>query len=193
MAQPSLYIVAGPNGSGKTTFALTDPALKSISFINADIEAQKLSPGSPAKAALAAGRATLAKLSALETMRRAVAAGYSVDLTYVCLTSPHLNVRRIVLRVSAGGHHVPDKDVLRRYLRSLQNLPAALALAERARVFDNTKGRKPKLVFERREHRTLFLLQELPDWFKTAFQMGDTIADPARHIDERLQELRGFR
>ncbi len=208
MAQPTLYIVAGPNGSGKTTFALTDSALKSIPFINADIEAQRLSPGSPAKAALAAGRTTLSNiareisegrtfalettlsgLSALETMRQAIAAGYSIDLTYLCLTSPYLNVRRIVLRVSAGGHHVPDKDVLRRYSRSLLNLPFALALAERARVFDNTKGRKPRLVFEWQEHRSRFVHEELPDWFKAAFRMDRAVADPVQHIDERLREI----
>ena len=55
MAQPTFYVVAGPNGSGKTTFVLNDPTLKCIPFINTDIEAENLSPGSPAKAALAAG------------------------------------------------------------------------------------------------------------------------------------------
>jgi predicted ABC-type ATPase len=96
VAKPTFYLVAGPNGSGKTTFAMNDPALKSITFINADTEAQRLSPGSPAKAALAAGRITIANIArqisactefALETtlsgsstlaaMRRALAASYN--------------------------------------------------------------------------------------------------------------------
>jgi predicted ABC-type ATPase len=63
MAPPKFYVLAGPNGSGKTTFALNNPAFRDISFINADVEAQQLNPGSPAKAALAAGRATLSKIS----------------------------------------------------------------------------------------------------------------------------------
>ncbi len=208
MAQPALYILAGPNGSGETTFALNDPTLRNIPFINADIEAQRLSPQSPAKAALAAGRTTLSNIahqisegntfalettlsgqSPLETMRRAIAAGYTIDLSYVCLSSPHLNITRVAMRVSAGGHHVPDKDVFRRYSRSLRNLPAAVALAERARVFDNTKGSKPRMVFEWRERRILFLHPKWPDWFMTAFEMENTIADPIQYIEERLRQF----
>jgi predicted ABC-type ATPase len=209
MAPPVFYVVAGPNGSGKTTFALNDPALKSVPFINADIEAQRLSPGSPAKAALAAGRLTLANiareisarrafalettlsgLSTLEAMRRALAVGYLIDLTYVCLSSPRLNVARVAMRVSAGGHHVPEQDVLRRYARSLQNLPAALSLAERARVIDNTDSESRRLVLEIREQQILFVHPLLPDWLKTVFKMESAVADEAEHIGQQLQKLR---
>jgi predicted ABC-type ATPase len=209
MAKPTFYIVAGPNGSGKTTFALNDPALKSIPFINADIEAQRLSPGSPAKAALEAGRITLSNIAgeisggrefALETtlsgsstlgaIRRALAAGYAIDFSYICLRSPSLNVGRVFMRVAAGGHHVPEEDVLRRYSRSLANLPDAVALSDRARVFDNTSDGEPRPIFERREGTIVLLRQELPTWFRTAFGMGSTVSDPARYIEERLQALK---
>jgi predicted ABC-type ATPase len=209
MAPPILYVVAGPNGSGKTSFALAELAFQAIPFINADIEAQRLSPGSPVKAALAAGRATLsniaheisrrnvfalettlAGLSALETMRRAIGAGYLIDFTYICLSSPELNVGRVAKRVLAGGHHVPDRDVERRYHRSLMNLPAALLLAERARVFDNSTGAAPRLVFEMREQSILFLRQELPDWFKITFQIGSSVEDTTQHVTGFLKDLR---
>jgi len=209
MAQPALYVVAGPNGSGKTTFALNDPALRNVPFINADIEAERLSPGSPAKAALAAGRATLTNiarrisqgdtfalettlsgLNTLTTIRRAQAAGYTIDLTYLCLDSPDLNKTRVAMRVAAGGHDIPDEDIFRRFSRSLHNLPAALALADRARVFDNTRGKKPRPIFESREHQILLVHPQLPDWFKTAFQIESTVAEIQGHIARRLQELR---
>jgi predicted ABC-type ATPase len=208
MAPPTFYVLAGPNGSGKTSFALNDPGLKDITFINADIEAERLSPGSPAKAALAAGRVTFAKiaheisegnefalettlsgLSTLETMRRALAAGYRIDFTYVCLSSPKLNVARVGKRVLAGGHHVPDKDVERRYCRSLENLPTASVLAERVRVFDNSTGSAPELLLERRERSLLILRQELPGWFKIAFQIDSTAVDPTEHVERRFREL----
>jgi predicted ABC-type ATPase len=212
MAKPTFYIVAGPNGSGKTTFALNDPALKSIPFINADIEAERLSPGRPAKAALEAGRLTLSNIAreisagrefALETtlsgsstlgaMRRALVAGYAIDLSYICLRSPSLNVGRVFMRVAAGGHHVPEEDVLRRYSRSLANLPDAVALSDRARVFDNTSDGEPRPIFERREGTIVLLRQELPTWFRAAFGMGSTLSDPAQYIEERLHALKAGR
>jgi len=207
--RPTFYVLAGPNGSGKTTFALNDPSLKSIPFINTDIEAQRLSPASPAKAALAAGRITLSNVareiaagmafamettlsgrSTLEMMQRAIAAGYGIDLSYLCLDSPNLNIGRVAMRVAAGGHHVPDEDVLRRYSRSLRNLPAALALSDRARVFDNTKHATAQLVLEMHERTVIFLHQELPAWLRTAFQLNDGLEDVTRHIEHSLQELR---
>jgi predicted ABC-type ATPase len=209
MAQPALYIVAGPNGSGKTTFALNDPALNAIPFINADIEAERLSPGSPANAALAAGRTTLANiarqisqkdtfalettlsgLSTLTTMRRAQTAGYTIDLSYLCLDSPDLNRTRVAMRVAAGGHDIPDEDIFRRFHRSLRNLPAAVALADRARVFDNTRGKTPRLIFELHGHQILHVHSSLPDWFNTAFQIGKSVAEVEGHITDRLQALR---
>ena len=209
MAPPTFYVLAGPNGSGKTSFALNDPALKGIPFINADIEAQQLNPVTPAKAALAAGRITLSKisreisagsefalettlsgLSTLETMRRALSAGYVIDFTYICLDSPSTNIGRVAKRVLAGGHHVPDRDIERRYHRSLQNLPAALILAERARVFDNSTPSTATLLLEMRERSLVFLRHELPDWFKTAFQLESAVEDAAAHIDRRLEDQR---
>jgi predicted ABC-type ATPase len=210
MAKPTFYIVAGPNGSGKTTFALNDPALKSIPFINADIEAQLLSPDNPAKAALAAGRITLSNIAreisarldfALETTlsgsstlsaaRRALAAGYAIDLSYICLRSARLNVGRVSMRVAAGGHHVPEDDVLRRYSRSLENLPVAVALADRARVFDNTEDTGPSPIMEIREGSIVLLRPMQPDWFQAAFGLKSSVPNPARHIEERLHALRG--
>jgi predicted ABC-type ATPase len=212
MAPPIFYVLAGPNGSGKTSFALNDPALSSILFINADIEAQQLSPGSPSKAALAAGRITLSKISheigegrafALETtlsgsstldvMRRALSAGYAIDFTYLCLDSPNTNISRVAKRVLAGGHHVPDRDIERCYYRSLRNLPIAMGQAERARIFDNSSPSEPTMLLETRERSVVFLREVLPDWFKAAFELQRPIDNPVRHIEDRLREAAGHR
>jgi len=56
-----LYIIAGPNGVGKTTFArefLPDYA-ECKNFVNADLIAQGMAPFSPETAALRAGRMML--------------------------------------------------------------------------------------------------------------------------------------
>lgn len=53
----SCYIIAGPNGSGKTTFAMSYlPKLKKCkNFINADLIASGISPLEPEKAAIEDG------------------------------------------------------------------------------------------------------------------------------------------
>ncbi len=59
-----LYIIAGPNGVGKTTFA--SPFLPKYAdctnFINADLIAHGMSPFSPEAAAVRAGRLMLTEI-----------------------------------------------------------------------------------------------------------------------------------
>ena len=55
---PNLYIIAGPNGSGKTTFVrrFLPYCADYINFVNADLIAASLSPFSPNVAAIEAGK-----------------------------------------------------------------------------------------------------------------------------------------
>jgi hypothetical protein len=65
MTQPKIIIIAGPNGAGKTTFArefLPQEAGCPV-FVNADLIAAGLSPFAPERAALQAGRLTLAAIA----------------------------------------------------------------------------------------------------------------------------------
>ena len=58
MKNRNVYIIAGPNGSGKTTFAkkFLPDYVKCPNFVNADLIAQGLSPFSPRSAAMKAGK-----------------------------------------------------------------------------------------------------------------------------------------
>lgn len=60
----SVYIIAGPNGSGKTTFAKTflPEYAQCQNFVNADLIAQGLSPFSPANVAIKAGKLALEQI-----------------------------------------------------------------------------------------------------------------------------------
>jgi len=64
---PTIYLIAGCNGAGKTTFA-REFLLKEVgcaNFLNADYLALGLSPLSPEIAALKAGRLLLAEFKSL--------------------------------------------------------------------------------------------------------------------------------
>lgn len=60
----NVYIIAGPNGSGKTTFArkFLPEYAECPNFVNADLIAQGLSPFSPRTVAIKAGRLVLAQI-----------------------------------------------------------------------------------------------------------------------------------
>ncbi len=64
MNNRNVYIIAGPNGSGKTTFAVKflPEYAKCPNFVNADLIAQGLSPFFPSTAAITAGKLVLEQI-----------------------------------------------------------------------------------------------------------------------------------
>ncbi len=62
-----LYVIAGPNGAGKTTFAreFLPNFAHCEEFVNVDLIASGLSPFSPEKAAIRAGRLMLKRIRQL--------------------------------------------------------------------------------------------------------------------------------
>ncbi len=78
--------------------------------------------------------------SKLAFMERAKAAGYKVYLYFIATESPEINVERVGIRVSNGGHDVPRKKIIDRYERALGQLLPAIDLCYHAFVFDNSKA-----------------------------------------------------
>lgn len=161
MPAPIIYLFAGSNGAGKTTFAkayltLLDPIPR---FLNADEIARGLSPLDPSRISVSAGKlllhevdgclrkgesfgmeSTLSGLGHVKLLKRAKSLGYHIELHYLWLPSPSLAISRIKQRVKKGGHHIPDADVRRRYKRSLLNVTNSyLPLTDSWTFRDNTK------------------------------------------------------
>ena len=166
----NVYIIAGCNGAGKTTFAATflPRYAGCVEFVNADLIAKGLSPFAPEKTAIKAGRLVLERIAELSMAGKdfafeATLSGliyakllsdlkstrYLVHLIYLWIPSPALAIKRIRDRVATGGHDVPERDVQRRFLKSLHNLfyPYA-AIADIVSIFDNS-GTEPRLIAEK--------------------------------------------
>lgn len=191
MSRPQLWVVAGPNGAGKTTLT-RHHFVSRIPVVNPDDIAVAINPayrGEPA-ILLQAGRAALAQRQkhldacesfAIETtltgkgelalIRRAADKGYKINLVFVGISDAQLSAGRVAERVRRGGHTVPLGDILRRFNRSLDNLSAALATADRAMVLDNSSARR-KLLLSIEDGRVKHAARTLPDWARTAVPSG---------------------
>ena len=140
--KPRVIVLAGPNGAGKTTTApmLLRNTLAVEEFVNADALAQGLSAFAPEKAAVAAGRIMLARLSKLAEKRMNFAfettlaarcfapklkglmdAGYKSHLIFLALPNVEMAVHRVSKRVCLGGHNIPEYDIKRRFESGLNN------------------------------------------------------------------------
>ncbi|MFH1823661.1 MAG: zeta toxin family protein [Candidatus Firestonebacteria bacterium] len=182
MKDKNIYIIAGSNGSGKTTFAkkfLPDYA-KCLNFINADLIAQGLSPFSPRIAAMKAGRLVLEQISnftdrnldfAFETtlsgksyvnlFKRLRKRGYSLHIFFLWIPTPELAIGRIKDRVVEGGHNVSAEDVRRRFYRGIHNfLRLYSPLLNSWMLFDNS-GTMPNLVAKESNNRLVIINEDL--------------------------------
>jgi predicted ABC-type ATPase len=139
---PTLYIIGGPNGVGKTTFAdryLPDEA-KQLEFVNADLIARGLSPYDPDSAAIEAGKIVLRRIrelishragftwettmsgrTAVGWLRQASEAGYVLKAYFLWVRNPETTIRRIRQRVVEGGHDISEEVSRRRFFKTIQN------------------------------------------------------------------------
>ena len=138
---PEIIIIAGPNGSGKTTFAKQYLRQSdSYPFINADLVAAGLAPLAPDSVAILAGRLMLQEMDRLVAARRSFAfettlagrgyatkfrhwssIGYRLKLFFLTLPSVDHALDRVASRVSQGGHNIPASIVERRFAAGLRN------------------------------------------------------------------------
>lgn len=157
--EPTIYVIGGCNGAGKTTFAreFLPKEVKCLRFLNADEIARGLSPFDPGAAAVRAARllltefrlcvkrhetfaleSTLSGRTYVRLFRLAKATGYRLELHYLWLATPDQAIARVRERVRKGGHAVAVVDIRRRYHRSLDHLVEDyLPLADDWALWDN--------------------------------------------------------
>jgi predicted ABC-type ATPase len=157
--KPRIYVIAGCNGAGKTTFAKEFlPSIGVIRFLNADEIARGLSPLRPEAVAFKAGKLLLSELRelidrqetfALEStlsgktyvriFEQAKHRRYEIELHFVWIPDVREAIRRVRQRVIEGGHDVAPEDIKRRFARSTQRLLDEYApLANKWFLWDNS-------------------------------------------------------
>jgi predicted ABC-type ATPase len=192
---PAVAVLGGINGAGKTTASqrVLRDALAIPSFVNADTIARGLNAFDPESEAVKAGRIMLDHLHDLAARRRSFAfettlsartyapwlgelrrTGYVIHLFYYWLRAPELAVARVAERVRAGGHHVPEETIRRRYSRSVQNFLALYRpVVTTWQVYDNSDDRSRLIAFNNSYFDTV-VDPDLWDLFNRSATDGDT-------------------
>lgn len=163
-----MYIISGCNGAGKTTatYTILPDMLNLDEYVNADEIAERLSPENPAKEALRASRlmmervneliaknedfgieTTLATRSFAKTVVDAQNRGYMVIIVFFWLKSPELALKRVALRVAAGGHGIDRETIFRRYAQGIENLRNIyIPLCNYWLIMDNSESKAIKIA-----------------------------------------------
>ncbi len=184
MTRPQLWVLAGGNGAGKTTFYRQFLEPRGVLFANADEVARQIDSKSPEQQSYQAAQmvgelrrqllrerksfcfeTVFSHPSKVDFVADARAAGYEIILVIVHLESATLNQARVAQRVSEGGHSVPVDKLISRIPRTLENLRKALPLCDQVHVLDNSSATSPfQRVAVLNEQRLAFAVDPLPGW-----------------------------
>lgn len=158
---PEMIIIAGPNGSGKTTITtqfLRHEWSEGILYINPDIIAQeKFGDWNSTESVIKAAQycenlredclrerrsfvfeTVFSSKDKIDFLLRAKSAGYFIRLFFIGTSSPTINASRIASRVMEGGHDVAISKIISRYQKSIINCSLIASIVDRLYVYDNS-------------------------------------------------------
>ena len=179
-----LWVLAGGNGAGKSTFYNQYLSKYGISFVNADLIARDLDSENPEN--LSYHAATLAAKiredlisqgvsfcfetvfshkSKIDFLAHAKANGYTIILVYIHLFDSSLNEARVKQRISEGGHSVPIEKIHSRIPKTMKLIKTALSIADEARILDNSSKDDPfKQMIVMKSGNYEIKSNPLPEW-----------------------------
>ncbi|MBR4349221.1 MAG: zeta toxin family protein [Bacteroidales bacterium] len=187
--KPILIVIAGPNGSGKTTITskiLKHEWLEDAVYINPDTIAQeKFGDWNSPEAILQSIQyceklrntclenkqslifeTVLSSENKVDFIQKAINAGYFVRLFFVCTNSPTINASRIANRVIEGGHDVPISKIISRFQKSITNCLKLRDSVDRLYVYDNSVENEDATLLFRFANGNLMkkYITEVPQW-----------------------------
>lgn len=189
--KPVLIVIAGPNGSGKTSVTskiLHHEWMEDSVYINPDIVAQERfgdwnSVEAIRKAVVYCEEwreqclierkslifeTVLSAKDKIEYIERAKEAGFFVRLFFVCTESPTINASRIANRVMKGGHDVPITKIISRYQKSILNCRYISTKVDRTYLYDNSVENADATILLRLSDGVIVkrYIEQLPEWAK---------------------------
>lgn len=189
--KPVLIVIAGPNGSGKTSVTskiLHHEWMEDSVYINPDIVAQERfgdwnSLEAIKKAVIYCEKwreqclvehkslifeTVLSAKDKIDYIERAKKGGFFVRLFFVCTNSPAINASRIAHRVMKGGHDVPITKIISRYQKSILNCRYIATKIDRTYLYDNSIENADASILLRLSDGIVVkrYIEQLPEWAK---------------------------
>ena len=189
--KPVLIVIAGPNGSGKTSVTskiLQHEWMEDSVYINPDIVAQERFGDWNSMEAIKKAvvyceewrerclveqkslifETVLSAKDKIDYIERAKEAGFFVRLFFVCTKSPAINASRIAQRVMKGGHDVPITKVISRYQKSILNCKYIATKVDRTYLYDNSVDDAEQQLLIRLSDGIIAkkYVKQLPEWAK---------------------------
>jgi len=179
-----LWILAGGNGAGKTTFYEKLLAPKGIRLVNADMIAKIINPNNPESVSYKAAslvdkirekflyqsitfcfETVFSHVSKIDFVAKAKANSYEIILIYIHLDTLELNEARVYQRVTEGGHNVPVAKIHSRIPRTIKNIAKTLPLVNEAILLNNSSRDNPfQIVATVKQGGRKYAINPLPEW-----------------------------
>lgn len=186
--KPTLIVIAGPNGSGKTSITtqiLKHEWIKGCVYVNPDqiaqeefgdwnnqemvLKAAKL--GEERRINCISNKESLifetvfSASDKIDFLALAKNNGYFIRLFFVGTNHPAINANRITHRVLEGGHDVPISKIISRYTKSISNCCVVSTFVDRLYVYDNSEDYKEaKLLFRASNGKLEKIYNDVNPW-----------------------------
>lgn len=206
------FIIAGPNGSGKTTFSISlleNTEILTGAHLNADIIAKAYMTDddykdlTPLQVHLKVSElventiddlieegsniileTVFSSKYKLDTYKKLKDADYFVNVVFVATNDPMINVLNVASRVKSGGHDVPIDKILSRYDKSIENVKRIAKDVDCLILIDNSVMNQSPIIYSALSKGNICLDngKDKPEWIKGILNDIDEVAEDEEKV-----------